>query len=207
MPSLRRNKTETPIAIALLLLVASACSQTKTAAKAPPSTESYTQPLPQDQGTAGLQQELRRLNTTARLMMVVAHPDDEDGGMLTLESRGQGVSTLLLTLNRGEGGQNKLGSNLFDVLGVLRTLELTAAEAKLQGAQFAFAAIPLTYPQLNSLDFHSATMRALFRFAYECAQAGRLWRPSVSGGRDEAIRDATSANKPVRCPIDENAIE
>ena len=87
------------------------------------------------------------------------------------------------------------------------TLELTAAEAKLQGAQFAFAAIPLTYPQLNSLDFHSATMRALFRFAYECAQAGRLWRPSVSGGRDEAIRDATSANKPVRCPIDENAIE
>ena len=128
MPSLRRNKTETPIAIVVLLLVASACSQTKTAAKAPPSTESYTHPLPQDQGTAGLQQELRRLNTTARLMMVVAHPDDEDGGMLTLESRGQGVSTLLLTLNRGEGGQNKLGSNLFDVLGVLRTLELTAAD-------------------------------------------------------------------------------
>jgi hypothetical protein len=61
-------------------------------------------------------------------MQVTAHPDDEDGGMLTLESRGKGVSTLLMTLTRGEGGQNKLGSNLFDALGVLRTLELLASD-------------------------------------------------------------------------------
>ncbi|HTW59684.1 MAG TPA: PIG-L family deacetylase [Terriglobales bacterium] len=84
--------------------------------------------IPQDEGAAGLRLELLRLGTTARLMQVVAHPDDEDGGMLTLEARGRGVSTLLLTLNRGEGGQNKLGSNLFDVLGVLRSLELLAAD-------------------------------------------------------------------------------
>src|SRR5450755_4180434 len=84
--------------------------------------------LPEDQGMAGLRLELLRLSTTARLMQTVAHPDDEDGGMLTLEARGKGVSTVLLTLNRGEGGQNKLGSNLFDVLGVLRTLELLAAD-------------------------------------------------------------------------------
>ena len=71
---------------------------------------------------------LIRLQTTARLMETTAHPDDEDGGMLTLESRGHGVTTLLMTLTRGEGGQNKVGSNLFDVLGVLRTLELTASD-------------------------------------------------------------------------------
>jgi LmbE family N-acetylglucosaminyl deacetylase len=87
-----------------------------------------TDPLPQDSGATGLKQMLLRLRTTARLMQTTAHPDDEDGGVLTLESRGKGVNTLLLTLNRGEGGQNKLGSNLFDVLGVLRTLELTAAD-------------------------------------------------------------------------------
>ncbi len=85
-------------------------------------------PIPQDQGTAGLRLELLRLGTTARLMQVVAHPDDEDGGMLTLEARGHGVSTLLMTLNRGEGGQNKIGSNLSDVLGVLRTEELLASD-------------------------------------------------------------------------------
>ena len=48
--------------------------------------------------------------------------------MMTLESRGQRRHGRLLTLNRGEGGQNKVGSNLFDVLGVLRTLELTASD-------------------------------------------------------------------------------
>jgi LmbE family N-acetylglucosaminyl deacetylase len=85
-------------------------------------------PIPQDQGMAGLRLEVLRLNTTARLMQVVAHPDDEDGGMLTLEARGQGVSTLLMTLNRGEGGQNKIGSNLSDVLGVLRAEELLASD-------------------------------------------------------------------------------
>jgi LmbE family N-acetylglucosaminyl deacetylase len=84
--------------------------------------------LPQDQGTLGLRLMLRRLGTTARLMQTVAHPDDEDGGMLTLESRGRGASVLLMTLNRGEGGQNKVGSNLSDVLGVLRAEELLASD-------------------------------------------------------------------------------
>lgn len=84
--------------------------------------------IPQDKGAAGLRLMLRRLGTTAHLMQTVAHPDDEDGGMLTLESRGRGDRVLLLTLNRGEGGQNKIGSNLSDVLGVLRTLELLAAD-------------------------------------------------------------------------------
>jgi LmbE family N-acetylglucosaminyl deacetylase len=84
--------------------------------------------LPQDQGLPGLRQKLRRLGTTARLMQTVAHPDDEDGGMLTLESRGRGASVLLMTLNRGEGGQNKIGSNLSDVLGVLRAEELLASD-------------------------------------------------------------------------------
>src|SRR6266496_1419071 len=85
-------------------------------------------PLPQDVGVSGLKLELRKLGTTGRLLQIVAHPDDEDGGMLTLEARGKGVSTILMTLNRGEGGQNKVGSSLFDVLGVLRTLELTASD-------------------------------------------------------------------------------
>ncbi|MFB3815691.1 MAG: PIG-L family deacetylase [Terriglobales bacterium] len=84
--------------------------------------------LPQDQGVAGLQQKLRQLRTTARLLHTTAHPDDEDGAMLTLEARGRGASVVLLTLTRGEGGQNKLGSNLLDVLGVVRTLELLASD-------------------------------------------------------------------------------
>ena len=96
--------------------------------------------IPQDEGAAGLQLELLRLGTTARLMQVVAHPDDEDGGMLTLEARGRGVSTLLMTLNRGEGGQNKIGSNLSDVLGVLRAEELLASD-QYYGVQERFSRV------------------------------------------------------------------
>ncbi len=96
--------------------------------------------LPQDEGAPGLRLALRRLGTTARLMQTVAHPDDEDGGMLTLEARGRGASVLLMTLNRGEGGQNKIGSNLSDVLGVLRTEELLAAD-QYYGVQERFSGV------------------------------------------------------------------
>jgi LmbE family N-acetylglucosaminyl deacetylase len=85
-------------------------------------------PLPQDTGAAGLQQAIQHLRNTGRLLQTTAHPDDEDGGMLTLMSRGMGAHVTLLTLNRGEGGQNRTGSGLFDELGVLRTLELTASD-------------------------------------------------------------------------------
>ena len=96
--------------------------------------------IPQDEGATGLRLELLRLGTTARLMQVVAHPDDEDGGMLTLQARGRGIDTLLMTLNRGEGGQNKVGSNLSDVLGVLRSLELLAAD-EYYGVQERFSRV------------------------------------------------------------------
>ncbi len=61
-------------------------------------------------------------------MMIVAHPDDEDGGMMTYESRGQGIRTSLLTLTRGEGGQNALGPEAYDALGLIRTNELLLAD-------------------------------------------------------------------------------
>src|SRR6185369_8701732 len=112
----------------VVLLAALGMLATPIRAQAPATQSGPVDPLPPDTGTAGLKQMLIRLQTTARLMQTVAHPDDEDGGMLTLESRGKGVTTLLMTLTRGEGGQNKVGSNLFDVLGVLRALELTASD-------------------------------------------------------------------------------
>src|SRR5205085_9974031 len=76
----------------------------------------------------GFLQDLQRLRTTARLMATAAHPDDEDVGMLAYESRGRGATALELTFNRGEGGQNRTGAELFDELGILRTLELLQAD-------------------------------------------------------------------------------
>jgi LmbE family N-acetylglucosaminyl deacetylase len=123
-----RSVKRATAALFVFLLVALTASFSSAQTTDKTDVDHYYEPLPQETGPAGLKLMLRRLQTTGRLMQVTAHPDDEDGGMLTLESRGKGVSTLLMTLTRGEGGQNKLGSNLFDVLGVLRTLELLASD-------------------------------------------------------------------------------
>ena len=84
------------------------------------------EPLEFDRGATGLGLALRRLGTTARVLYVTAHPDDEHNGILVRLSRGLGVRTALLTVTRGEGGQNAIGPELFDALGVLRTGELLA---------------------------------------------------------------------------------
>ncbi len=86
-------------------------------------------PIDLDRGAAGLSQALAALRTRASILMVVAHPDDEDGGMLAYESRGLGARATLLTLNRGEGGQNAMSQDLYDALGLLRTQELMTSDA------------------------------------------------------------------------------
>lgn len=83
--------------------------------------------LPADRGAVGLWQALKKLHTRASMLHIVAHPDDEDGGMLTMESRGRGARVALLTLTRGEGGANVMSPDLFDALGLVRTQELLAA--------------------------------------------------------------------------------
>lgn len=88
----------------------------------------FATPLAIDSGSAGLWQSLKKLHTRASIIAIVAHPDDEDGGMLTYESRGQGADATLLTLNRGEGGQNVMSSDYWDQLGQVRTQELLAAD-------------------------------------------------------------------------------
>jgi LmbE family N-acetylglucosaminyl deacetylase len=94
-----------------------------------PATEptSIALPLAEDRGAAALEQSLKRLSTTASLMVIVAHPDDEDGALLTYLSRGLGVRTSLLTLTRGEGGQNAMSADSYDALGLIRTNELLKA--------------------------------------------------------------------------------
>jgi LmbE family N-acetylglucosaminyl deacetylase len=84
-------------------------------------------PLPEDRGVAALEQAIRRLNTTASVLAIVAHPDDEDGALLTYLSRVEGARVTLLTLTRGEGGQNAMGGESYDALGLIRTNELLRA--------------------------------------------------------------------------------
>src|SRR5438874_13115083 len=122
-----------PLALATVLLAlpflfhsSSVRAQSPTAVGPNPAVAAEA--LQFDRGAAALWQSLQKLHTRASLLMVTAHPDDEDGGMLTYESRGQGSRVTLLTLNRGEGGGNVMSSDNFEALGLVRTEGLPAAD-------------------------------------------------------------------------------
>src|SRR5213596_3717324 len=91
---------------------------------------------PEDRGAMGLAQALNRLDVVASVLHTGAHPDDENSALLAWLSRGQGVRTAYLSATRGDGGQNLLGTELFEALGVIRTEELLAARRFDRAQQF-----------------------------------------------------------------------
>jgi LmbE family N-acetylglucosaminyl deacetylase len=91
------------------------------------SSQAQVQEPAENKGAAAAYRALLGLRSTATVLHTTAHPDDEDGALLVWLSHKQGVRTGLLTLNRGEGGANLIGPELYDALGILRTEELLAA--------------------------------------------------------------------------------
>src|SRR5215510_12959857 len=76
---------------------------------------------------AAILQQLRSFANTGSVLYVAAHPDDENTQVIAYLARGRGYRTAYLSLTRGDGGQNLLGPQLGEALGVARTQELLAA--------------------------------------------------------------------------------
>lgn len=102
-----------------------------------PQSAPAQQAVTEYQGASALGLELRRLGTTKRVLMIGAHPDDENTQILSALALGQGADVAYLALTRGEGGQNGIGPELEEGLGLLRTEELLAAR-RLDGARQYF---------------------------------------------------------------------
>ena len=79
---------------------------------------------------------LRQVDGVKRVLMIGAHPDDEDSSLLATLARGMGAETAYLSLTRGDGGQNIIGPELGEGLGIIRTGELEAARELDGGRQF-----------------------------------------------------------------------
>lgn len=88
-------------------------------------------------GTVETKLALERLEVLGRVLMIAAHPDDENTAVLAYFARGRKMRTGYLSLTRGEGGQNLIGSEQGDELGVIRTQELLAAR-RIDGAEQFF---------------------------------------------------------------------
>src|SRR5690349_22388716 len=124
---------------------------------------------PQQQQTqpsdkAQLYQALLDLTNPWTVMCVAAHPDDEDGTSLTVLRRKYGVHTVSLFSTFGEGGQNAVGPELYEELGVIRAHE-TLAAAEVQGSEPHF------------LGFRD------FGFSKSAEETYRIW-----GGERELLR-------------------
>ena len=156
-----------------LAAIALATMAAPTTAQTPPPLDrvlAFPTPIPgeelqADRGAAGAWHRIRKLTTTASVLHVTAHPDDEHSGMLTLASRGWGARTALLSLNRGEAGANAIGPELFDALGLIRTRELVLAGR---------------YYGLDDLYFTTA---ADYGYSKSVAEAFRSW------DRDAVLED------------------
>lgn len=92
----------------------------------------------QERGAAALDQSLRGITVTGRVLMVAAHPDDEDTNLLAALVRGHQVQAAYLSLTRGDGGQNLIGNELGEALGAIRTEELLTAR-RVDGATQYFS--------------------------------------------------------------------
>ncbi len=84
----------------------------------------------------GILQELKSFREMGSLLLVAAHPDDEDSTLIAFLARGRFCRTAYLSVTRGDGGQNVLGPEIGDELGVIRTQELLAARRIDGGQQF-----------------------------------------------------------------------
>jgi hypothetical protein len=105
---------------------------------------------PSTGGVIALDRLLQKLAVHKRMLVIAAHPDDEDSRLLTLVSRGMGAEVAYLSLSRGEGGQNLLGPHLGVPLGLVRTQELLAARRVDGGRQYFTRAYDFGYTR--SLD-------------------------------------------------------
>ncbi len=150
--------------------------QAQSTATVPVQQNAFAYPLAIDRGAPGLAQTLRQLRTRASLIQINAHPDDEDGGLLTYMSRAKGADVSLLSLNRGEGGQNVMTGDFWDALGILRTQEHLAANR--------YYGDHLYYTRVADFGFSKTIEETLTQWTHERVLADavrvvRMTRPMV----------------------------
>jgi len=133
-------------------------------------------PLHYDQGATGLGLALRHLPVDGGVLYVTAHPDDENNGLLVKLNRGLGLRTALLTVTRGDGGQNEIGPELFQAIGILRTEELANVHRYDGAEQYFTRAFEFGYSFSVEETFEKWNREAILE---DVVRVVRTFRPDV----------------------------
>ena len=96
---------------------------------------------------------MQKLNVLGSVLYIVAHPDDENTRLIAWLANGKKVRTGNLSLTRGDGGQNLIGPELGDALGIIRTQELLEARRIDGGEQFFTRAVDFGYSKNAAESF------------------------------------------------------
>ena len=96
---------------------------------------------------------IHKLQNTTRVLYLAAHPDDENTRMISWLENDRHIRTAYLSLTRGDGGQNLIGTELGAKLGVLRSQELMQARAIDGGEQFFTRAVDFGYSKTADETF------------------------------------------------------
>lgn len=130
----------------------------------------------QERGAVALGEAVAGLDVTARVLLIGAHPDDEDTQLLTWLARGRQVETGYLSLTRGDGGQNLIGNELGPLLGMIRTEELLAARRLDGGRQFFTRAYDFGFSRSAEETYRHWPKDSLLR---DVVTVVRAFRPQV----------------------------
>lgn len=136
----------------------------------------FAGPYPPLAGTADTKLKIDRLAVLGSVLMIAAHPDDENTALLAYLARGKHLRTGYLSLTRGEGGQNLIGSELGDALGVIRTQELLMARRVDGAEQFFTRAIDFGFTKTTDETFAKWGRE---RILEDVVRAIRTYRPDV----------------------------
>ena len=130
----------------------------------------------QERGATALGEALAGLDVTARVLVIGAHPDDEDTQLITWLARGRQVETGYLSLTRGDGGQNLIGNELGVLLGMIRTEELLAARRLDGGRQFFTRAYDFGFSKTAEETYRHWPKDSILR---DVVTVVRAFRPQV----------------------------
>ncbi|MBK9177909.1 MAG: PIG-L family deacetylase [Flavobacteriales bacterium] len=140
------------------------------------SIPSFAQRPPQQPNAAEILHRMQKLNVLGSVLYIVAHPDDENTRLIAWLANGRKVRTGNLSLTRGDGGQNLIGPELGDALGIIRTQELMEARRIDGGEQFFTRAVDFGYSKTAAESFEKWGKQEVLS---DVVRVIRMFRPDV----------------------------